>query len=108
LQIVLKGLPASVGTSTGRVKTVKTPADYGKMTEGDILVCPTSSPSMIEIMQQAAAIVTDYGGMGSHPAIIARELGIPCVVGTNDATRILEDDTEVTVDGTRGVVYVKD
>ncbi len=108
MKIILKGVAASSGKATGKAKIVKTNADFQKVTEGDVLICPTSNPSMTIIMQKACGIVTDYGGLGSHAAIVARELGIPCVVGTTQATQIITDQTELLVDGDKGVVYVKD
>ena len=64
-----------------------------------------TNPAMIMIISQAGAIVTDIGGITSHPAIVARELGIPCVVGTEKATKVLKDGMKIMVDGKKGVVY---
>ncbi|MEM4809325.1 MAG: phosphoenolpyruvate synthase, partial [Desulfurococcaceae archaeon] len=73
--------------------------------EGDILVTRMTDPDWVPLMKKAAAIVTDEGGMTSHAAIVSRELGIPCVVGTGNATKAVVSGTEVTVDGSKGVIY---
>ena len=74
------------------------------MQVGEILVTRMTSPDWVPIMRRAAAIVTDAGGMTSHAAIVARELGLPCIVGTHDATRVLATGTVVTVDGAAGTM----
>ena len=73
--------------------------------EGDVLVTQMTTPDMVPAMTRAAAIVTDEGGMTCHAAIVARELGIPCVVGAVDATKVLKNGMLVTVHGQMGVVY---
>jgi len=73
---------------------------------GDILVTVITDPlSFVDIIESAAGLVTDLGGVASHPAILARELGIPCVVGAQIATRVIQDGMEIVVDGTQGSVY---
>ena len=79
-------------------------ADAGSLGEGDVLVTHMTAPDWVPLMRRAAAIVTDSGGMTCHAAIVSRELGIPCVVGTGDATAKLRDGEIVTVDATHGVV----
>ena len=74
------------------------------MQNGEILVTRMTSPDWVPIMRRAAAIVTDAGGMTSHAAIVARELGLPCIVGAHDATRALANGVVVTVDGSAGTV----
>ncbi|MCK4525368.1 MAG: hypothetical protein KAU07_02950 [Candidatus Andersenbacteria bacterium] len=105
-KIILKGTGASAGEVEGRVKIIKdldcSSADFK---EGDILVTRITNPVMIMIMTKAAAIVTDIGGLTSHPAIVSRELGIPCVVGTEKATKILKDGIKIKVDGKKGIIY---
>jgi len=107
-RILLKGIGASAGVARGRVSIVLDPADVHKVGDGDILVTVMTNPLYVVAIQKARAIVTDVGGMICHAAIIARELGIPCVVGTMGATKKLEGDMEVVVDGTRGLVYLPD
>ena len=105
LTLVLKGIPASPGISTGRVVKVKSPKELDKVKEGDVLVAHMTSPDFVLAMRRTVGIVTDEGGQTSHAAIVSRELGIPCVVGTKNATSFLTEGLIVTVDGTRGLVY---
>ena len=103
---ILNGAGASPGIGSGSVKVLKSPKEIGKVKEGDVLVAEMTSPDYVPAMKKAAAIVTDEGGQTSHAAIVSRELGIPCVVGTKDATKMLKDDMVVTVDGSEGSVYM--
>ncbi|MEK7601206.1 MAG: PEP-utilizing enzyme [Patescibacteria group bacterium] len=102
---ILTGFAASQGVAEGRVKVVLDPHKIPTFKEGDILVAKVTEPSMIVIMNKAAAFVTDIGGITSHAAIIAREIGLPCVTDTKNATRLLKDRMRVRVDGTKGEVY---
>ncbi len=104
-EVLVKGLAASPGMGSGRVKVIFSVKELDKIKEGDVLVTTMTNPDMVPAMKRASAIVTDEGGMTCHAAIVSRELGIPCVVGTGNATEVLSDGMEVTVDGTRGVVY---
>ncbi len=104
-EVVLKGLPASPGIGCGKVKIVLSPEEITKVEKGDVLVAKMTSPDYVPAMKKACAIVTDEGGMTSHAAIVSRELGVPCVVGTGRATQVLKEGEVVTVDGERGVVY---
>ncbi len=104
-EVILRGLPASPGFAVGKVVIVRSLDDLVKVKEGDILVTTMTTPDMVPAMRRAAAIVTDEGGMTCHAAIVSRELGIPCVVGTKEATKILKEGEVITVDATRGVVY---
>ncbi|WP_017981111.1 phosphoenolpyruvate synthase [Methanocaldococcus villosus] len=104
-KILLKGIGASPGIASGRVKIVMDIEEIDKVEEGDILVTKMTTPDMVPAMKKAAAIVTDEGGLTCHAAIVSRELGVPCVVGTKYATKILKDGMLVTVDGEKGVVY---
>jgi pyruvate,water dikinase len=79
-------------------------ADAARLNDGEVLVTHMTSPDWLPLLRRAAAIVTDSGGMTCHAAIVSRELGIPCVVGTGEATRVLRDGEAVTVDATRGIV----
>jgi len=101
---IVHGLGASPGRATGLVRVLRSPADDAAMNNGEILVTHMTSPDWVPIMRRASAIVTDAGGMTSHAAIVARELAVPCIVGTHDATRLLSTGTLVTVDGTLGTV----
>ncbi len=104
-EVLVKGLAASPGIGSGKVKVIFSVDELDKIKEGDVLVTTMTNPDMVPAMKRASAIVTDEGGMTCHAAIVSRELGIPCVVGTGEATKVLSDGMEVTVDGTRGVVY---
>ncbi len=104
--IILQGIAASPGIASGKVKVALTVEEArNKMEKGDILVTKMTDPDWVPYMKMASAIVTDEGGVTAHAAIVARELGIPAVVGTGNATEKLTDNMEVTVDGTRGVIY---
>lgn len=103
---ILEGISASPGIGTGHVKILKSPKEIGKVTQGDILVAPMTSPDYVPAMKKASAIVTDQGGMTSHAAIVSRELGIPCVVGTKIGTKTLKEGWVVSVDGSKGLIYM--
>jgi pyruvate,water dikinase len=102
---ILSGQPASPGIGSGEVKLVYTLADLAKIVKGNILVTKMTNPDMVVTMQKSAAIVTDEGGATAHAAIVSREMGIPAVVGTGNATKILKDGMYVTVDGFKGKIY---
>ena len=103
--IILEGLAASPGVGIGKIKIVKSMSDLPKVNEGDILVTGMTNPDMVVTMQKAAAIVTDEGGLTAHAAIVSREMGIPCIVGTQEATTKLKEGEIITVDGSNGKVY---
>lgn len=105
LKVLLKGLGASPGIGIGKVRIIMSEKEINKVEQGDILVTTMTTPDMVPAMKRASAIVTDEGGMTCHAAIVSRELGVPAVVGTKEATKILKDGMVVTVDGERGVVY---
>lgn len=100
----LTGQCASLGYAKGRVKIILSPADLPKMRQGDILVAIATNPDIVPAMKKAAAIVTEQGGVTSHAAIVSRELGVPCVIGTKVATKWLKDGDLVEVDASNGVV----
>ncbi|MGC8836211.1 MAG: phosphoenolpyruvate synthase [Infirmifilum sp.] len=103
---VVKGLAASPGVAFGKAKICLTLEDAKtKMQPGDILVTKMTDPDWVPYMKIAAAIVTDEGGMTAHAAIVSRELGIPAIVGTREATKVMVDGKEYTVDAKTGVVY---
>lgn len=103
---IFSGSPASPGTGTGSVRILKSPKEIGKVKKGDILVAPMTSPDFVPAMKKSSAIITDQGGQTSHAAIVSRELGIPCVVGAREATRILKDGQIVTVNGETGQIFL--
>jgi pyruvate,water dikinase len=102
----LVGQPAAPGLATGRVRRVQNSDDLGAFRSGEILVCDAIQPTMTHLVPLASAIVERRGGMLIHGAIIARELGIPCVNGVVNAVQILDDGQVVTVDGHLGIVTV--
>ena len=105
-EVLVRGLPASPGIGIGTAKVLFDPKkDADKFNEGDVLVTKMTDPDWVPLMRKASAIVTDEGGMTSHAAIVSRELGIPAVVGTKEATKKIKSGMVVTVDGYRGVVY---
>ncbi len=103
-RVLLTGLAASPGIASGAARVTLTKDDADRLQPGDILVAPMTSPDWVPYMRQAAAVVTDRGGMTSHAAIVSRELGVPCVVGVREATIKLGDGQIITVDGGTGVV----
>ena len=104
-QILCEGTPASPGVAGGIVKIIHSMDDLGKIKDGDILVTTMTNPDMVVTMQKAAAIVTSEGGATAHAAIVSREMGIPAVVGAQNALEVLKDGDEVTVDGSNGKVF---
>jgi len=100
----IKGMPARAGQARGVVKIIDSKKDLPKMEKGNILVSRATSPELISAMKKAAAIITDEGGITCHAAIVSRELGIPCVVGTKIVTQVLKDGDKVEVDANRGIV----
>ncbi|MDD1773681.1 MAG: phosphoenolpyruvate synthase [Methanomassiliicoccales archaeon] len=103
--VIVRGMAASPGLAHGPVRVLEENMSLDVVKEGDVLVTSMTSPDMVPAMTRAAAIVTDEGGMTCHAAIVARELGIPCIVGATNATKILKEGMVVTVDGKMGVVY---
>ncbi|MCK9595792.1 phosphoenolpyruvate synthase [Candidatus Pacearchaeota archaeon] len=104
-EVILTGLGASPGIGSGKIKIIKDLADLDKIKTGDILVTKMTNPDMVVSMQKCSAIVTDEGGMTAHAAIVSREMGIPAVVGTREATFKLKDGEIITVDGSSGKIY---
>lgn len=107
--VILKGLPASPGLATGKVRIIEDPKDIKEFKDGEILVTLMTSPDWVPAMKKASAIITNNGGMTCHAAIVSREMQIPCLVGTtsrgNAATNVLKNGQEITVDAKNGVVY---
>lgn len=105
MEVLLKGAAASMGQASGPVKIIHSPNDIDKINEGDVLVTEMTTPDFVPAMRRAKAIITDTGGRTCHAAIVSRELGIPCVVGTGTATHVLKNGQMVTVVGSIGTVY---
>jgi pyruvate, water dikinase len=103
--VLLTGSPASPGMGSGPVKILKDTNEISKILKGDVLVAEMTTPDFVPAMKRAAAIVTDQGGRTSHAAIVSRELGIPCIVGTSKATTLFKDGQIITVDGSSGKIY---
>ncbi len=102
---ILKGLAASPGIGSGKAKIIEDLADLKKIVEGDILITKMTNPDMVVTMQKCSAIVTDEGGLTAHASIVSREMGIPAVVGTQEATTKIKDGEMITVDGFTGKIY---
>jgi pyruvate,water dikinase len=102
--VLLTGLPGSPGVVSGRVRILSSPKEGGRLETGEILVATMTNPDWVPTIRRAAALVTDGGGMTCHAAIVSRELGVPCVVGTRSGTQKLRDGEVVTVDGAAGKV----
>ena len=105
--VVIKGVAASPGKATGVARVLHGPEDFDQMRPGDILVAPITTPAWTPLFAMAAAIVTDVGGPLSHGSIVAREYGIPAVLGTGNATRRIQAGQTITVDGSAGTVRLK-
>jgi pyruvate, water dikinase len=101
---LVRGLAAAPGTGTGPVRVLRDVAEVARLLTGEVLVAPMTNPDWMPAIRRAAAVVTDSGGATCHAAIVSRELGVPCVVGTGTATSVLHDGDLVTVDGTTGIV----
>ena len=108
MKLLLKGLAASAGTAEGPAK-IFLPGDNAKdFPEGAIMVTTLTDPTMDMAMMKAAAIISGIGGITSHPAILSREMGIPCIVNTKTGTSTIKDGVRIKVDGTKGEVYELD
>jgi pyruvate,water dikinase len=104
---MLKGVPASAGKITAPACVLHGPEDFDRMRPGDVLVAGTTTPAWTPLFAMASAVVTDIGGPLSHGSIVAREYGIPAVMGTGVATRRIRDGQTVTVDGGAGTVTLE-
>lgn len=104
-EVILKGAPAAPGLVSGAVKIILDIKQLDKLKKGDILVTDMTTPDFVPAMRRALAIITNRGGLTSHAAIVSRELGVPCVVGTTNATKVLQDEMIVTVNGATGEVF---
>ncbi len=104
-RFLLEGLGASPGVASGPVKVIKDATEISKVKKGDVLVAVMTNPDFVPAMKRACAILTDEGGRTSHAAIVSRELGIPAIVGSQSATKMLHGGEVITVDGSSGKVY---
>jgi pyruvate,water dikinase len=104
-KIIARGVAASPGIAIGIVKVVKNIKELSKVKLGDILVVKTSNPAWTIGMVKSSALISELGGIISHVAIVAREMGIPCIVGVENAVNILKDGQRIKIDGNEGVIY---
>ena len=102
---LLSGISASPGIAAGPAQIVYHGSEINKVEEGEVLVAEMTTPDFVPAMKRAVGIVTDRGGRTCHAAIVSRELGVPCIVGTGNATKVLKDEQLITVDGSKGKVY---
>ena len=105
---IMIGVPVSPGTVTGPVSLIKSPAEFDQMKPGSILVCPMTNPAWTPLFAHAKGLVTDIGGILGHGSIVAREYGIPAVVGTGTSTVRLKSGQNITGDGNTGKVTLLD
>lgn len=103
---VMKGIPGCPGVQEGYAHLVSDPSELDCVKEGEILVCKMTNPAWVVSFSKISALVTDTGGALSHPAVVAREFGVPCVVGTRRATQLIKSGDKIRVDGSHGVVEV--
>ena len=107
-RLITTGLAIGSTIANGTVRPLHGPGESSSFKEGEILVAPSTNPDWVPVMKKAAGIITDHGGRSSHAAIVSRELGVPAVIGTGDATRLLSKGEKVTIDcaqGETGAVY---
>lgn len=104
MMTLLTGVGASTGTARGTARLIHGPDEFTRFQSGDVLVCRTSDPAWTPLFGMASAVVTETGGMLSHAAIVAREFGIPAVLGIRDALDLLADGETLAVDGSLGTV----
>jgi pyruvate,water dikinase len=102
----IKGLPASAGVIEGPARNVASLAEFDQVKEGEILICRMTNPAWVVLFTKIVGLVTDAGGVTSHPAVVSREFGIPAVVGTSNATERIKTGDRVRVNGATGVVEV--
>jgi len=101
---ILEGIPASAGKVTGKVRVILEPSECHKFKKGEILVTEMTDPFYAPAIMKARALITEIGGLLCHAAIIAREVGIPCLVSVKNATKILKDGQTITVDASIGKI----
>ncbi len=103
---VMSGFAVSPGAITGEVSVINSPADFDKMKPGTILCCPMTTPAWTQLFSHAVALVTDIGSILAHGSIVAREYGIPAVLGLGNVTQRLKSGDRISVDGTRGTIEI--
>ena len=103
-EVICKCIPASPGVVIGKARIIRKKSEYKRIPFGTVVVSKMTRPDVVFGLKNIAAIVTDVGGSLCHAAIVAREMGIPCVVGTKNATNSIQDRSYVSVDGTKGIV----
>jgi pyruvate,water dikinase len=103
----LRGFAVSPGQVSASASVIRSPADFSRMEPGTILVCPTTTPAWTPLFSQARGLVTDIGGVLAHGSIVAREFGIPAVLGTGQASKRIRHGQRITVDGDRGTVLLE-
>lgn len=104
-EIIMKGIGVSPGQASGKVRVILNVREISKFQQGEILVTEMTTPDWVPAMRIASAIVTNLGGKTCHAAIVSRELGVPCIVGTEKATKVFKDGQVITIDGQRGLVF---
>lgn len=105
MDLIAQGLGASTGIVTGRVRVLSSPSELDQLEAGEVLVVQHSSPAWSIGMLRAGAIISEYGGIICHAAIVAREMGVPCVVAVDHATSVLANGMFVRVDGEAGTIH---
>lgn len=103
---IITGVAASAGTAQGTAKVVRSLVEASKLQQGDIMVCEMTVPTWVPLFATVKAVVADSGGILSHCAIVAREFGLPAVVGTRVGTTTIRDGMTITVDGAKGMVRI--
>jgi phosphoenolpyruvate synthase/pyruvate phosphate dikinase len=103
---VLRGFAVSPGRVTAPASVIRSPEDFSQMEPGTILVCPTTTPAWTPLFSQARGLVTDVGGVLAHGSIVAREFGIPAVLGTGNGSQRIRHGQQITVDGNQGLVLL--
>ncbi|MFA5763983.1 MAG: PEP-utilizing enzyme [archaeon] len=105
MEILLKGTIASKGIAKGKCIIVNTLDDFSKVNDGDIIVVRNTDPSYLKLFSKISGIITEIGGLCSHAGIIAREFGMPCIVGTGNARELLKNHDIIVLDANKGIVY---
>ena len=103
---IIRAVAGSPGVLTGKARVVRSPAEAGDLEEGEIMVCEMTLPPWVPYFSIAGAVVSDVGGVLSHCAIVAREFGVPAVVGSVTGTTVIKTGQTITVDGNNGLVYL--
>lgn len=106
-KFILRGIPASPGVAVGTAKIVFSSSEaFEKISDNDILVTPMTDPQYVIPMIKSRGIITNFGGVLCHAAIVARELGKPCIVGTKIATDVIKEGQKILMDGEKGEIYL--